>query len=182
MSIVIVSDVFGKTPELNKLADELNAEKIIDPYNGVSMGFKSEKEAYTYFIEEVGLNTYLVHLEEVVKSFSTSKVLIGFSVGAAIVWRLSGTIVTDSVYRAFCYYGSQIRNFTGIEPTFEIDVILPKYEEHFDIDALESNLSKMHNVKTIKTHCLHGFMNKHSVNFNKVAYRENVEMLRLSAN
>jgi len=40
MNIILISDVFGKTPAVIKLAKELNAKIIVDPYNGKAMGFK----------------------------------------------------------------------------------------------------------------------------------------------
>ncbi|MFT6141863.1 MAG: hypothetical protein ACJAXN_003098, partial [Psychromonas sp.] len=33
--MILVSDVFGKTPALIKLSEELNVRVIVDPYNGV---------------------------------------------------------------------------------------------------------------------------------------------------
>ncbi|MFT4776027.1 MAG: hypothetical protein ACI9B7_000395 [Oleispira sp.] len=40
MNIILVADVFGKTPALIKLSEELQTEVIVDPYNGMNMGFK----------------------------------------------------------------------------------------------------------------------------------------------
>lgn len=182
MSIVIVCDVFGKTAELMSLAKELNAESIIDPYDGIDMCFKNEKQAYTYFTEKVGLDAYLAQLENAVKAFSNAKTLIGFSVGAAIVWRLSGSITSDSVKSAVCFYGSQIRHFTEVVPKFEMQMIFPNREIHFDVLKLQETISTSKKVQCCKTDYLHGFMNYHSVNFSPVAYREHIKSLKLLAN
>ena len=40
MNLVLVSDIFGKTAALKALAEELNAQSIVDPYGGVDMAFK----------------------------------------------------------------------------------------------------------------------------------------------
>ena len=39
MNLVLVSDIFGKTAALKALAEELNAQSIVDPYGGGGMGF-----------------------------------------------------------------------------------------------------------------------------------------------
>mgnify|MGYP000412717525 FL=1 len=55
MNLVLVSDIFGKTPALVTLAKKLNANMIVDPYSGVDMAFNSEQQAYEYFIQHSGL-------------------------------------------------------------------------------------------------------------------------------
>lgn len=175
--MIIISDVFGKTPALIKLSEELNASTIVDPYNGVDMKFKNEAEAYSYFVETVGLEAYLLKLITVIETGNSAKTLIGFSVGSSVIWRLSEKVSTHLVKRAVCFYGSQIRHFTNIEPQFEIELIFPKSEPHFNVSSLQTELSKKQNVKTIKTDYLHGFMNYYSTNYNKVAYTEQLNWL-----
>ena len=80
MNIILVADVFGKTPALITLAEELNAKLIVDPYNGRNMGFKSEAEAYSYFMDNVGLEIYFSTLLAVTESLSSVSTLVGFSV------------------------------------------------------------------------------------------------------
>lgn len=181
MSIILVSDVFGKTPALMQLSEELNAKVIVDPYNGKNMRFENEAEAYSYFIEQVGLDAYLDKLLEITKSVHSDSTLIGFSIGASAIWRLSEKISANFIKRAICFYGSQIRYFTEISPLFEIELVFPKSESHFDVLELQANLSKKHNVKTIKVNYLHGFMNYYSSNYNKLAYREYVNLLSSNA-
>lgn len=181
MTIILVSDVFGKTPALISLSEELNADTIVDPYNGVDMGFKSESDAYSYFTEQVGLDLYLAKLLKVIQSGSTSRTLIGFSIGASAVWRLSEKVPSNFVKRAICFYGSQIRHYSELNPGFEVELIFPKSEPHFDVCELQANLSKKQNVKTIKVDYLHGFMNYYSSNYNQVAYQDQVNWLCTTA-
>ena len=178
MSIILVTDVFGKTPALMTLSEEWSAKTIVDPYEGVDMGFKNEAEAYSYFMDKVGFDTYLAELLRTTESATSASILIGFSIGASVIWKLSEKISLNYVKRAICFYGSQIRNFTEVTPQFEIELVFPKSEPHFDVLELEENLSKVKNVKTIKVGYLHGFMNSYSSNFNREAYREQVESLR----
>ncbi len=50
MKIIIASDIFGRTPELENFMAELSLNplkgKIIDPYQGIDMKFKNESYAY----------------------------------------------------------------------------------------------------------------------------------------
>nr|WP_287413394.1 dienelactone hydrolase family protein [Pseudodesulfovibrio sp.] len=180
MSIILVSDIFGKTPALEKLANEINASKIVDPYDGKSMNFLDEGEAYSYFMDKVGLNTYLEKLQKVLKLNSSASILIGFSVGASIIWKLSEISSSQYVKKAICFYGSQIRNFIDISPNFEIKLIFPKSEVYFDVAKLQNKLSKKKNVRIFKVDYLHGFMNYYSTNYNQEAYIEQIKLLRLN--
>jgi len=209
MAIILVSDIFGKTPALVELANELNAELIIDPYNGIDMGFNSEADAYDYFTEHIGFDAYFTLLTKAINSIrltsstsltpltqavNTPITLIGFSVGAAAIWRLSALkstvnpIVNPAVNpkvninNAICYYGSQIRNFTELEPRFNVKLIFPKSEPHFDVLALQNCLKTKPKVEIVNTEYFHGFMNLHSTNYVQSAYIEQVNLLRTSFN
>lgn len=179
MSIIIVSDVFGLTSELTQLAEEINTDLIVDPYSGKYMCFREEQEAYSNFISHVGFENYLLTLKKVVEKQEKPIVLIGFSAGASIVWRISNENLNDKVKLGVCFYGTQIRNFTEVEPKFPIQLVLPKYEEHFDVDSLADQLSHKKNTQLSKVPFLHGFMNKRSVNFNQSAYGQQVSRLKL---
>ena len=59
MRRIIISDIFGRTPALEKLCRAIAPDtKIIDPYYGKFMDFQNEKEAYKYFMKQVGVNKY----------------------------------------------------------------------------------------------------------------------------
>jgi len=177
MSIIIISDVFGVTPALLEIADKLGVCSIIDPYQGQIMEFKNEADAYSYFIKNVGLDNYLSILLKTIESNKHPVTLVGFSVGAAVVWRLSEIKDDNIIKQAFCYYGSQIRKFTKIEPCFKINLIFPASEPHFDVLELQSSLSTKKNVTIKKVKYLHGFMNYHSSNYSEHGYKEHIELL-----
>ena len=181
MNKIIVTDVFGKTPALLTLADAINADMIVDPYDGKSMNFISEEQAYNYFIENIGLNTYVDQLIKTIKQCSVESILIGFSVGASAIWTLSDSKSIQlpiTVKRAICFYGSQIRYHTSLLPCFEVELIFPKREPHFDVLALRNILINKAKVTTLQVDFLHGFMNEHSNNFNQTGYEEHVKLLQ----
>jgi len=178
MSIVLVSDVFGKTPALVQLSEALNGKVIVDPYDGKDMNFANEAEAYAYFMAEVGFEVYLAKLKKALVPSQSVSTLIGFSIGASLVWKLSESVDCDLVKRATCFYGSQIRNLTEVAPKIDIELIFPKSEPHFNVSELIVNLSKTPRVTTTQVDYLHGFMNFYSDNFNQQAYNEHLELLR----
>ena len=119
MNIIVVSDIFGKTPALIKLAEAIGATGIIDPYDGVDMSFEDESKAYSYFIEQVGFEQYFSLLQnklqnQLLNSIDDMNVLIGFSIGASAIWKLSDNPAITNVHSGICYYGSQIRNLTTV--------------------------------------------------------------------
>lgn len=178
-SIILVSDVFGITPTLVKLSEELKVDTIVDPYDGVDMKFNNEAEAYSYFMDHVGLDAYLSKLQNTIQPVPKAKTLVGFSVGASAIWRLSEKVSPNLVKRGICFYGSQIRHYSALNPRFKIELIFPESEPHFNVSELQANLSTKQNVKTVRTNCLHGFMNSLSINYNQLAFQDQVD--RLSA-
>ena len=180
MSIILVSDIFGGTPAFLAIANKLGASTIVDPYEGQVMGFQNEADAYSYFIKNVGLDDYLAILSKVVESLEHQVTLIGFSIGASAIWRLSQSNSNNTVKQAVCYYGAQIRNFTLIEPRFKIDLVFPASEPHFDVTELQNSLVSKDNVKIKQVKYLHGFMNCHSSNFSENGYTEHIELLSSS--
>ncbi|MDO6447258.1 hypothetical protein Q4493_15925 [Colwellia sp. 1_MG-2023] len=177
MSLILVTDVFGVTSALLEISKKLGANSIVDPYSGQMMEFKDEANAYSYFVNEIGADNYLLHLLKAVKSINQQTTLIGFSVGATAIWRLSEIECNSFINQAYCFYGSQIRNFTKIEPRFKINLVFPKSEPHFDVAELQSNIAEKDNVKTKKVEYLHGFMNYYSNNYSKYGYMEHIEFL-----
>ena len=183
MNNIIVADVFGKTSALIALDNAIKADVIVDPYDGKNMNFKDEVHAYSYFTDNIGLDSYLEILSKTIKECSGECVLIGFSIGASVIWQLSqlpSIKMTKVVKGATCFYGSQIRHLSKLSPKFEVKLIFPKSEPHFDVVALQHALANKEKVKTMQVDYLHGFMNTHSNNFNDAGYEEHIELLRQS--
>lgn len=181
MTLFVVADIFGRTPALEALCEKLSqAEadiRIIDPYNGVNHKFETEAEAYDYFMDKVGLKTYQTILTDRLSTSSPDIVLIGFSVGASAIWGISDQSTLNRVQKAFCFYGSQIRHQPHIQPAFDMELIFPEQEPHFDVDDLINCLAKKDRVLCIKANGLHGFMNELSTHFNPACYADFIKHL-----
>ncbi|MFO7753611.1 MAG: hypothetical protein R6V41_10880 [Desulfobacteraceae bacterium] len=168
---IIVSDIFGKTPALEEIARALPGEtEIFDPYNEVFMDFKDESRAYEYFTNEVGLEDYAGDLAGRIQSERKNVTLIGFSVGASAVWLVSPEKTACRIPSGICFYGSQIRKYTGITPGFPVKMVLPKFEKHFSVQKLAEKIGRKSNVTIYPSEYFHGFMNSYSENFNRKAY------------
>jgi dienelactone hydrolase len=116
MGKVIVSDIFGRTPALENLAQAIGSVmEIIDPYGGKQMGFHTEPRAYEPFYGPCR-NTLLMReiLSSRLADIPRVSMLIGFSVGAAAIWGISQTLTPNTIGCAVCFYGSQIRHANPI--------------------------------------------------------------------
>lgn len=171
MHLLIVSDIFGRTKALEELSCALSSNvEIFDPYDSIFMNFKNEEDAYSYFQSNIGIDKYASLLFEKIKSLDHQVLLLGFSIGGSAIWKISELKNLKNVFAAKCFYSSQIRHYTKTNPLFPIHLIFPSYEEHFLISNLIFSLCNKKNVQVEQFPYLHGFMNKHSKNYNAYAY------------
>ena len=103
MNIIIFSDVFGITPALIELAEQLRAENIVDPYQGKIMDFMSEAEAYSYFISKIGLDSYVSKVLNIMALVNCETTVIGFSIGASAIWKSSERNNNNHVNKHFVF-------------------------------------------------------------------------------
>jgi dienelactone hydrolase len=178
VNIIIFSDVFGITPALIEFKEQLGANTIVDPYKGKIMDFISESEAYSYFISKVGFDSYVSKVLKIMALVNCETTVIGFSIGASAIWRSSESNNNNRIKQAFCFYGSQIRNFTLVNPCYKINMVFPKSELHFDVTELIKTLEEKRYVKIKRVDYFHGYMNSNSINFNPIGYKDSVEILR----
>mgnify|MGYP001030638792 FL=1 len=172
MKLIIIADIFGKTPALLELAQCLAENvQILDPYDGKMMGFASEAQAYDYFTQNVGLDAYYDKVRALLLGIDEPFHIIAFSVGASVAWRLSEQVPNKYLKSATCFYGSQIRHYLAIAPKIPIHLIFPAQEAHFSVEQVMAILKDRANVSIEQVPYLHGFMNKHSVNFNREGYQ-----------
>jgi len=178
MKIIVISDIFGRTAALEQLAAEISEDAlIVDPYDSEFMDFKNEESAYAYFSENVGLDSYADKLKQILLVQQGEVLLIGFSVGASVIWNVSNDQSITVVKKAICYYGSQIRNNVTSNPRFPIELVFPSMERHFSVDELMHQLSEKKKVFIRQVSYLHGFMNELSVNYDAHGHGEEIMYL-----
>ncbi len=191
MTLVIAPDIFGRTPALDRLVRSLGQAgtphqqiRIIDPYSDGTY-FKKENEAYRYFTSRMDIPAYADLIAEKLKTMippvntrvSTRVTLLGFSAGASAIWYLSGQGPRPEVSRGIGFYGSQIRHYQKISPHFDLRLIFPESEPHFNVDLLMNRLSATHHVSCEKALGLHGFMNEYSDNYDPRLSEKYLEIL-----
>jgi dienelactone hydrolase len=178
MHKIVVSDIFGRTPALDKLCKAVGSDvDVIDPYDGKFMGFCTEDQAYDSFMTNVGISTYSDLLLSRLEKARTPISLVGFSVGASAIWQISESLNAGKVKRVVCFYGSQVRRLTEIRPSVVIEHVLPMHEPGFSVEELARRLSGIDNIVLYKTPYLHGFMNELSKNYSNLGYSEYVDWL-----
>lgn len=176
--IVIVSDIFGRTQALERLCSEIGYEYVIiaDPYGGREMNFNDEASAYSYFMENIGLEKYSDILKNIVVPLNGDISVIGFSVGATAAWNISAqTQMKDLI----CFYGSRIRNSVDIEPKCRVKLIMPCCEKGYDVDEFIGKMNGRNNVECIRTEYQHGFMNRLSSGFSEKGYAEYLKLIKV---
>lgn len=182
MILVVASDIFGRTKKLEALVEDIRPafkeSHIIDPYDGRFMEFSNEDDAYTCFMAETGLTKYSEILHNHVDNYKQPLLLLGFSVGAAALWQISGSKAFKPESKIIGFYGAQIRNLLDIRPTLPVHLYFPAYEDHFSVPKLIDHLSPVENITCHKTAYLHGFMNKLSINFNRQGYMEYIGKIK----
>jgi hypothetical protein len=183
MKLVVLADIYGKTKYLEKLVKCLSYKyssiDIIDPYESLKITFLNEADAYSYFQKNCGIDNYIDKLYQYLKVQQNNKYhLLGFSIGASVVWAVSEIYQFNEKVKAICFYGSQIRNFLHIQPNIEIDLYFAKRELNLNTNEIINTLMKKTKVNCFKTNYLHGFMNHESKNYNENGYTKYIEILK----
>ena len=171
---MVISDIFGVCSATDKLIERMIAQgrevMLLDPYKGKRRHFLNEQQAYQAFTQERGhLGYYQFGLAEVKKY--QPDIIIGFSAGANVVWRLAAEEGV-SFQQALCFYPTQIRHFSELVPTSPLQLIFPNYEASFDVEAMAASLADTPNVSINMMPFGHGFMNPLSQH-----YQEEAEVL-----
>lgn len=131
---------------------------------GLSFPHEQEKQAYDFFVQTVGFDTPIELLsQKLLKACEDYEevVLIGYSVGATLAWRLSAL----PLHRIVCVYGSRIRQYIDVLPSCPTLVILPSQESSFDVKTLKQALVNIPNVHLKQYQGLHGFMDASNSNY-----------------
>ncbi|MGE8001720.1 dienelactone hydrolase family protein [Lysinibacillus sp. NPDC093190] len=126
--------------------------------------YEQEQVAYEFFINEVGFDTPLEKLTEKILEARTlydEVLLIGFSVGATLAWRLS----TLPLHGIVCVYGSRIRQYLDVIPSCPTLVILPSHEKSFNVHELKETLDTLPSVHTRQYLGQHSFMDFNHSNY-----------------
>jgi dienelactone hydrolase len=182
MRILLAADIFGVTGHLLEIAASLGGAdkrcRIVGPYPA-SVCFADEALAYSAFIRHGGVDSYtkkvLGHLAD---SGGEQLACIGFSAGAAALWRALAAPAAEGIGLAVCLYGSQIRNAVTVEPRCPCLLVFPGEEPHFSVEELIGCLQHRPRVWCATVPWRHGYMNGLSRNFDREGYDRTLAWLR----
>lgn len=184
INILVITDIFGLTDNVFSFVKDLDVDSnilICDPYKGTKNKFLSEKEAYLYFMDNVGLESYYKKAISMVKDIDDSLLfVVGFSVGATAAWRIASSeiLCQRNMLIPICFYGSQIRKYLDNKPAVKTDIILANFEKSFDVEKHYQDLKHMNNVICHSSDYGHGFMNRLSENYSSDGYIQYVDFIR----
>ncbi len=134
--------------------------------NNKIFSYAQEEEAYAYFMNEVGfdapLETLTKQLMIAIQQYQ-EVIVIGFSIGATLAWRLS----ILPLHRVICVYGSRIRQYLDVKPSCPTLVLLPSLEKSFDIHAIKQKLDHIPFVQSIQFAGEHGFIDYYQPAFHQ---------------
>ncbi|EGB15616.1 hypothetical protein DND132_2413 [Pseudodesulfovibrio mercurii] len=174
MDILLATEIWGRTPHVDELADRLRPHArriaVADPYDGRDPHFPDEDTAYAAYLDRGGLEPYARRVLDLVNTAARPTLLVGFSAGAGAAWAAVCTRGTPLLH-ACCFYGSAIRTMTHMTPRAPVDLIFPNAEPHFDVAALAATLAANPLVTCHRAEAGHGFMNPLSANHDQPARR-----------
>lgn len=130
--------------------------------------YSQEGAAYANFMDNVGFINAADKIKRIIadnRKKYTKIYVIGWSVGATVAWLCSEEKNVDGM---ICYYGSRIRNYMNIEPSYPALLFFPNEEPSFHVNALVSCLQKK-NIETYILNDQHGFSDPYSTNYNEYA-------------
>ncbi|QUM90087.1 dienelactone hydrolase family protein [Moritella sp. 36] len=169
MQIIIMTDIFGLTTDIDLLAVSLSTEltrvTVIDPYDGHKQTFINEQAAYDAFMTLCGHEQYISAVASAIALSEDEVVLLGFSAGASAAWKAIDRHSNPLIKHCIGFYPSQIRNHLDVIPCCPVTLVFPCEEKHFEVDNILSALASLKQVHCIKTSFYHGFMNSLSENY-----------------
>jgi hypothetical protein len=184
MKLLVATDIFGETPELfDWLMPVVEAAdvtlQVVSPYPmpftnlaplsalAVNPECAPDQLAYQRFILQGGIDAYAKKLQLNFDVHHEEFIALGFSAGAAALWQLAAKPQLR-LKQLLGFYGGQIRHCSELQPLVSTTLIWAQ-EAHFDVDQLHRQLQQMTFVQSNLTPYQHGFINPHSVGYNREA-------------
>ncbi|MDQ7835826.1 MAG: hydrolase [Humidesulfovibrio sp.] len=185
-TILIATDIFGHTPEVQALARDLTngrdvRARVVSPYGSHNGGerprFSSEVEAYAAFSARIGLERYTQMVAEALAEHRPA-LAVGFSVGATALWVALAAPPKPFTGSAVLYYGSRIRDHLDLRPAGDVRLVFAEQEASFAPAELVATLQARGMAAELRQGKAHGFMNRLSQGWDATAYAAELERLR----
>lgn len=150
---------------------------LTSPYPSSEIALSSESEAYRYFQSNGGIEAYAHKLYDVIQAHPNVKYMVGFSAGAAALYKVMSQVEKSDV-QLMLFYPGQIRFYLDHAPNCPCTIIFPQNESHFGVTEVIDKLRKYKHLNIQHTAYQHGFMNRASAGFDINAYRYYGQLLK----
>ena len=164
MKTIVAADLHGVTAGLRSLITPFASEAIfVSPWDGGGCPFASEQQAHSALMAKNGIESYADKISAA--AGNEPAFIIAFSVGASAAWlhAASGKGHPDSL--ATLFYGSRIRDYSALIPSFNITAVFAESEASFSPAGLAQIIASNRVHTVIESGTAHGFMNPCSPNF-----------------
>jgi dienelactone hydrolase len=142
-AVILLHEIYGVNGHMRDTAAWLSAQGFAvycPDLLGTAYGYDREAEAYEHYMR-VGFTAAAEEAAALAASLAGSYrrlYLMGYSAGATVAWLLS---CRPGFAGAVGYYGSRIRDFSGLTPTCPVLLLFPDHEETFSVSALAEKLA-----------------------------------------
>lgn len=160
-AVIVIHEIYGVNQHMKNFCQSLR-EFEFDVFcpnltvREIAFDYSQEGVAYQNFMENLGIPTALAQIKRLISDIKDNYqhvFVVGFSVGATVSWLCSEV---NEVHGIVSYYGSRIRDYTGITHKCPALLFFPKKEQSFNVDELITILDKG-NAKIHKFNGQHGF-------------------------
>lgn len=160
--VIILHEIYGINQHMHAICRQF-AEAGLDVVcpnllpSGRIYEYDQAAEAHANFMGNVGFDQAMqqvLGLGRQYRNLYQKLFLIGFSVGATTAWLCGQHNTFDGVIG---FYGSRIRDYTGISLSCQTLLFFPRQEISFSISLLLSELSGKSNLRAERVDALHGF-------------------------
>jgi dienelactone hydrolase len=178
-TVLFASDIFGISDAFLSLLEDVDVSDIAiydSPYLQPQIHFETEKQAYQCFQDNGGIDAYILRLTKRLKSHENIQHVVGFSAGAAALYKVMSNLPDNNIHVTLFYPG-QIRYFLDKHPNNPCHIIFPNTEPHFPLSEVIKVLKQQSQIQVEQNIYEHGFMNKNSTGFDQGAYNFYCKML-----
>lgn len=159
-AVVILHEIYGINAHIHRTREMWRARGF-DVYvpalfpHDAPYSYAQQDEAYRYFSNHLGFDPQpILTLLTTLRAQHRKLIVIGYSTGATLAWRVAGSGLCDGV---ICHYGSRIRQYSDELPHCPALMIMARHEPSFDPTALQQKLETLPLVQCHMYDAQHGF-------------------------
>ena len=163
-AIILLHEIYGKNHFIDSQCETYEKQGFHvycpDFYDKLIFDYEREKDAYTYFYDNVGLDAHssICKLINKLKRQYEKIYVIGYSVGATLAWRCSENPNCSGVIAC---YGSRIRDYPDVVPKCPV-LLLFAEKDFFDVPSVVEAIKRIPATTVASFPAEHGFMDSYS--------------------